>query len=87
MDCKICPLLYISFRTKNEGSLDWNENPDSLIAFLKILGEHDKILLTHLNSPVMNNATYLSPDIQNELVHTIGKGLILNSIISEIKDS
>ena len=35
----------------------------------------------------MKNATYLSPDIENEFINIIGKDLILKGIICEIKDS
>ena len=35
----------------------------------------------------MINATYLSPDIQNELIRIIGKEIMQSGIVEEIKDA
>ena len=75
MYCKIYPLLWSA-----RHQLDRKENPDSFIAFLKVLGECEETLQTHLNSPTMKNAAYLFPDIQNKLTNIVGIDLKLNRI-------
>ena len=82
-----CGRQHIAFITKNEGKFDGKENTVNFVVFLKGFGEHDKILQTYLNSLAIKNVIYLCPDIQNKLINIIGKDLILNDIISEIKDS
>lgn len=82
LKCIVRAVLYcgqqsITFRRRNEGSLDGNENPGNFIAFLKVLGQNKKILQTHLHYLSMKNATYLPPDIPKELVNITGKNLIL----------
>ena len=61
------------------------EGKDNFIAFLKLLGEHSEILRKYLNCHAMNNATYLFPDIKNELINFTKMHLVLISIISEVK--
>ena len=40
--------------------------------------------MEHLTSRAMRNATYRSPDIQNELIHIIDKEIIQSEIVEEI---
>ena len=62
-------------------------NPGNFLAFLKMVARHDDALIEHLTSQAMRNATYLSPDIQNELMHIIGNEIIQSEIVEEIKDA
>lgn len=62
-------------------------NPDNFIAFLKFLGEYDEILQTYLISSPIKKAIFLYHDIQSDFKNIIGKNLILNGIINEIKVS
>ena len=63
-----CGRQCIAFRTRNESDLDGSVNPGNFLAFLKMVARHDDALMEHLTSPIMRNATYLSPDIHNELI-------------------
>ena len=51
------------------------------------MARHDDALMEHLTSLAIRNATYLSPDIQNELIHIIGMEIIQSGIVEEIKDA
>ena len=82
-----CGRQCIAFRTRNESNLDGSVNPGNFLAFLKMVVRHDDALMKHLNFRAMRNATYPSPDIQNELIHIIGKGIIQSGIVEEIKDA
>ena len=52
-----------------------------------MVARHDDTLMKHLTSRAMRNAAYLSPDIQNELIHVIGKEIIQSEIVEEIKNA
>ena len=65
--------------------MDGSANPGNFLAFLKMVARHEDALIEHLTSRAMGNATYLSPDIQNELIHIIGKEVIQSEIVEEIK--
>ena len=52
---------------------------------MKVFTENDPILHGHLHKPRARNATYISPQIQNEILSVIGFTVIRDSIISEIK--
>ena len=82
-----CGRQCIAFRTRNESNLDDSVNPGNFLAFLKMVAWHDDALMEHLTSRAMRNATYLSPDIQNELIHIIGKEIVQSEIVEEIKDA
>ena len=47
-----------------------------------MIARHDDMLMEHVR-----NTTYLSPDIQNELIHIIIKEIIQSGIKEEIKDA
>ena len=82
-----CGRQFIAFRTRNESNLDGSINPGNFLAFLKMVARHDDALMEHLTSRAMGNATYPSPDIQNELIHIIGKEIIQSGFVEEIKDA
>ena len=52
-----------------------------------MVARHDDALMEHFTSSALRNAAYLSPDIQNELIHIIGKEIIQSGIVEEIKDA
>ena len=48
------------------------------------MSKHNEILRKHLETPAMKNATYVSPQTQNELLEIMGKQVILKDIVNEI---
>ena len=51
------------------------------------MARHADMLMEHVTSRAMRNTTYLSPDIQNELIHIIIKEIIQSGIKEAIKDA
>ena len=49
------------------------------------MANHNDVLHTHLYSPAMKNATYISPRTQNELLNIMGRHIVLFGIVQEIK--
>jgi len=49
-------------------------NPGNFLALMKLLSNHDDILQQHTEHPTMKNATYVSPQTQNEMIDVLGKG-------------
>ena len=49
--------------------------------------KHNDILKSQLNSPAMKNATYMSPQAQNELLNVMGRHIVLQGIIKEIEQA
>lgn len=47
-------------------------NHGNFLALLKVLAVHDDVLRSHLEAPVMRNATYMSAQTQNELIEVMG---------------
>ena len=79
-----CGRQCIALRGDHE-SLKTQGNPGNCLALLMVLGRHDKILQEHLEHPAMRNATYLSPDSQNKIIDIIGKQMIRQPILDEVK--
>ena len=46
---------------------------------------HDDVLHSHLDTPSMRCATYVSPRVQNELIAVMGKHMILKGVLDELK--
>ena len=82
-----CGRQCIVFRTRNESNLDGSVNPGNCLAFLRMVARHDDALMEHLTFRAMRNATNLSPDIQNDRIHIIGKEIIQSEIVEEIKEA
>jgi len=61
------------------------KNPGNFLALLKVFASNDPILQSHLDTPAARNATYISPQTQNEVINVIGLDVIRDSIIHEIK--
>ena len=66
-------------------NLDAPGNRGNFLALLNLLSEHDSALRSHMDSPALRNATYLSPQTQNEIFEILSKHIILCEIIGEIK--
>ena len=64
-----------------------NKNPGKFLALLAMLAENDSVLHGHLYQPRARNATYLSPQSQNEIINVIGYDMIHANIISEVKEA
>ena len=85
-----CGRQCIPLRGDNEGPFKGQAhsgNPGNFVALLKVLAGHDERLKAHLENPKLKNATYLSPQTQNEMIDVIGKRLIQASIVQEVKDA
>ena len=65
--------------------LESSKNPGNFLSFLKLMANHNDVLHTHLYSPAMKNATYISPRTQNELLNIMGRHIVLFGIVQEIK--
>ena len=65
--------------------LDQDKNPGNFLSMLKVIANHDSILKAHLERPRLRNATYISPQIQNEIIDVIGKTMIQKCIVEEVK--
>ena len=62
-------------------------NPGNFLSLMKLIGNHDLKLKQHLDMPKLRNATYLSPEIQNEMIDVIGNKIIQHSIVQEVRDA
>ena len=60
-------------------------NPGNFLATMKVIANHSDIVKKHLEKPCQSNATYLSPDTQNQLIDIIGKKIIQKSLVDEVK--
>ncbi|KAL7844825.1 hypothetical protein SRHO_G00233640 [Serrasalmus rhombeus] len=60
-------------------------NPGNFLALLKLLSNHNEKLKQHLEKPKLKNATYLSPQSQNEMIDVIGKHVIQAKIVEEVR--
>ena len=60
-------------------------NPGNFLALLKLLSNHNEKLKQHLEKPKLKNATYLSPQSQNEMIDIIGKHMIQAKIVEEVR--
>ena len=58
-------------------------NPGNFLALLREFGHYDPVILQHLIHPQKQNATYLSADIQNEIIKIIGD-TIRQKILDEV---
>lgn len=63
---------------------DSSVNPGNFLALLKLLATNDEVLRKHLEAPTMRCATYISPQIQNELIGVMGKHMILQGILDDM---
>ena len=62
-----------------------SDNPGNVLALLKLMAIHDDMLHSHLDTPSMRCATYVSPPVQNELIAVMGKHMILKGVLDELK--
>ena len=60
------------------------DDAPNFLALMKLMANHDPILRAHLDSPILKNATYMSPKIQNEVINIMGEDMILAQIVSEV---
>lgn len=59
-------------------------DPGNFCALPRLLSVHDQDLKSHLKTPTMRHATYISPQTQNEMIEVIGKQIILKSTLDEL---
>ena len=55
-------------------------NPRNFLALLKLLATNDDRLRKHLEKPAMKNATYISPQSQNDLIEVIGDQIFQDTV-------
>ena len=79
-----CGRQCITLRGDSE-ELSTPGNLGNFLALLQVLASHDRILQEHLAHPQMQNATYYSPKVQNEMIDIIGKELIQKPILDEVR--
>ena len=65
--------------------LESSKNSGNFLSILKLMANHNDVLHTHIYSPAMKNATYISPRTQNELLNIMGRHIVLFGIVQEIK--
>lgn len=78
-----CARQCIGLRGTNESIENISSNPGNFLAFLKIKSEDDEVLKRHLEHPKNKNVTYISPQIQNELIEVMGNG-VARDLVEEI---
>jgi len=81
-----CGRQCIALRGDAEG-IESPGNPGNFLALLKLLAVHDDELRKHLEAPALRCATQLFPQTQNELVKVMGKHIILQGILNELKSA
>ena len=64
-----------------------DNNPGNFIEFLREIANYSPELAEHMEKPESRNATYLSPQSQNELIGVMSINSIQNDLIDEIKKS
>ena len=79
----LCGRQCIPLRGDNE-NLKEEGNPGNFLALLKAFSQHDSDLRVHLESPQYRNATYMSPQTQNEIIDIIGKKVIQKNLVEEV---
>ena len=62
-------------------------NPGNFLALLSVMAQHDEKLKEGLQNPTHKNATYLSPQTQNEVIDVIGIHMIQKALVQEIQES
>jgi hypothetical protein len=78
-----CGRQNIALRGDNE-KLDHPGNPGNFLAYLKDMARRDPLLKSHLEHPRLRNATYLSPQIQNEIIDVLGRKIIQQGILGNV---
>lgn len=81
-----CARQCIALRGDHE-KLDSLRNPGNLLFLINLIATHDAKLKQHLDMPKLKNATYLSPETQNEMIDVIGQRVIKSKIVQEVKDA
>ena len=61
--------------------------PGNFLALIKMFAAEDTVLHGHISKLLLKNATYILHSSQNEMVEVIGKSIIQQDIINEIKEA
>ena len=62
-------------------------NPGNVLRLLHLMAENDEVLRKHLYAPDKRNATYTSPQSQNEIINMIANDFIQNQLLCEIREA
>ena len=81
-----CAKQCIALRGDHESIEEQCGNPGNFLALIKLMSSYDEQLAQHLKQPDDPRATYLSPQIQNEMIEVIS-GLVMENLLDEIKDA
>ena len=82
----LCGKQCIALRGHRE-DINSNNNCGNFLAILKLLSETNSELKDHLDVPSAKNATYISPGIQNKLIHIISYDVLQKQLIDEVKEA
>ena len=74
-------------RGHRESLFQEDQNPENFLEILKLLSEANIELEQHLRNLLAKNATYISPDIQNQIINIVGYGIIQKDLVDEIKEA
>lgn len=75
----------IAFRGHREDIHSCSGNNGNFLELIKLISKYDPVLAQHISS--RKKTTYLSPEIQNQLIHIIGCDYIRPKIISEVQQA
>ena len=67
--------------------LNESGNPGNVLSILKLMANHNEILMIHLEAPQMRCVTFMSPQTQNELLYVVANHIILQGIVQDVKQA
>ncbi len=79
----LCSRLEIALRGHNESDVSLNKG--NFREIFQVLAEHDPIVKERLEQGP-NNATYLSPEVQNQLLHIMGD-MVRKSVCDSVRQA
>ncbi|XP_013421627.1 52 kDa repressor of the inhibitor of the protein kinase-like [Lingula anatina] len=82
----LCARQCIALRGDSEQP-DSTGNPGNFLSILRFLSKRDPVMKEHLDSPAMRNATYMSPQTQNEVIDILAKDIVLANITREVQEA
>ena len=72
----LCGKQCLPLRGHRESLFQEDQNPGNFLEILKLLSEANIELEQHLRNPLAKNVTYISPDIQNQIINIVGYDII-----------
>ena len=81
-----CGRQCIALRDHSE-KLHEGTNTGNFMALMNVLAAHNQLLEAHLYTPRMRNAAYMFGETQNQLAEIIGKDIIQQSLVHEVREA